>query len=130
MREILFKAKRKDNGEWVEGSLVTYPNDVYEIWDIKIGRCCLSTEHFKVIPETICEYTGIKDKNSKKIFENDEVKYKYIGEDGEEKEYIPKIGVMNFKKNGWHINSKWLDSFTMNMFDFEVIGNIFDEEVK
>lgn len=78
----------------------------------------------------LMQYTGLKDKNGVEIYEGDIVEYIYIGEDGEKKEYIPKRGVMNFKNNGWCINSKFLDGFTMNMFTFEVVGNTYESEVE
>ena len=68
-REILFKAKRKDNGEWVEG-LPSYDIngnitklEVYK----KFGNCWIYT----IDPDTLCQYTGLTDKNGQKIWEND-----------------------------------------------------------
>lgn len=76
MRDILFRGKRIDNGNWVEGCLIKrkYYGDVrYYIGFIEVT---LLTK-VEVIPETVCQYIGITDKNSKKIFENDVVKTKY-----------------------------------------------------
>lgn len=80
MREILFKAKRLDNGEWVEGYLVKYPSA------IQVGDCSPwyiqvppvdpddSGGKYNVDPSTVCEYTGLTDKNGKKVFVGDIIK--------------------------------------------------------
>lgn len=125
MRKILFKAKRKDNGKWVEGYLMdeNYINVPFDDYD----ACGRFDDPIEIDPDTICQFTGLTDKNDKKIWENDIC---------DRKEKYPEI--VTYNEGDWQLDysyvfGKEIHSDACNLGFYvcerncvEVIGNIFD----
>lgn len=107
----LFKGKRVDNGKWVIGNLVY---SVYKKDDICIGQYGNEIGMHTVIPETICQCTGLKDKHGNLIWENDIGRYQW---DGKTKTDVIVYDGSMFTYSG---SMRW------DLCQDEMIGNIFD----
>lgn len=118
----LFRGKRKDNGEWIQGYLYGIWERRYILW----GMTNDIPNMVEVEPSTICQCTGGKDKNSKLIYENDIAKddkgnlYKAFWQDNHYQ-----FSWMCVKSEKLPIGAKWnFDCF--RGYEMEVIGNVFD----
>lgn len=122
MREILFRGKRIDNGEWVEGDLSYHVHDG-EVY-VFPGNGYDSSDNYEVDSETVCQYTGLTDKNGRNIFEGD-ILSAHLDD-----QYPDDITYIQITWNGfsWCIRERAEDNI-MDEHDcniFEVCGNIFD----
>ena len=140
----LYKAKRIDNGEWEIGSLIALPTGEYEIsnkcnnppdcdpmWDKVVIT-------HKVDPSTICQCTGLKDKNNKLIWENDIIHKPFYTDYDAYANSEAYTGRIQYEDGGWSVEITRSDgnvcvspiiemiAYSKDIEYCEVIGNIFD----
>ena len=118
----LYRAKNIDDGEWVQGYLYGIWERRYILW----GMTNDVPDMIEVDPSTICQCTGLRDKNGKLIWEND-IMVAHIDDVFPEDETYTKVLWHN---NGFCTNENHsIDIEPIDEFDkihFEVCGNIFD----
>lgn len=143
MREILFKAKRKDNGKWVEGYYYKMSETTY-CFKEDYERKPVSEHHYilqermtdwglpnqivqiEIDSETLCQFTGLCDKNGKKVWEND-ILMAHLDESYPEDATYETV---EWNVVGWvthetdSTDRQYLDEFDLE--HYEAIGNIFD----
>ena len=129
MREILFKAKRIDNSEWVEGCYtecngktfiginISIYGDIFEVF------CAPVIKWFEVDPETLCQFTGLCDQNGNKIWENDIIQYGAVAA-------VVKFGEYGNRDLGFYIDfpeeTNYRKDFSYWVDKVVVIGNTVD----
>lgn len=118
----LFRGKRKDNGEWIQGYLYGIWERRYILW----GMTNDIPNMVEVEPSTICQCTGLRDKNGKLIWEHD-ILSGHIDNEFPEDETRERVV---WHENGWCTSEPGYDDYEeLDDFDsenFEVIGNVFD----
>jgi uncharacterized phage protein (TIGR01671 family) len=141
MREILFRGKRCDNGEWVQGFYVRadhhwHNNGIHKDWIIcgasANGGWFALHNKYAVKSETVGQFTGLTDKNGKKIFEGDIV-HVLGNQQVEDWKNVNYIGSIAFLDAGFCVIDGTVEEHGFRRyglprldFDLEVIGNIHD----
>ena len=143
MREIKFRGKRIDNGEWVYGYYIEDGLNNHYIVEIKDNKdkdyyYGKTYRYVEVIPETIGQFTGVYDKNNTPIYEGDLIKYAcggtedYVIQEIDEVFFNNEYGTFEIAINKNKENSEVLGFWLADLYEdsfYQVIGNIYESEV-
>lgn len=134
--KYLFKAKRLNNGEWVQGYLYGIWEKRYILW----GMTNDIPNMIEVDPSTICQCTGLKDKNGNLIWENDIIHKPFYTDYDAYANSEAYTGRIQYEDGGWSVEITRSDgstfvspiiemiAYSKDIEHFEVIGNIFDNK--
>lgn len=142
MREILFRAKRVDNGEWVEGYL--FDDGMAEVEHYFVGRIVVESykgtacddwditgiDFCEIDPETLCQYTGKSDEDGKKIFEEDIVGFidLYSTESGYSESSCLGEVIWSKEECCFYVTNRLSAESWEVLDECKVVGNVFDNK--
>lgn len=121
-REIKFRGKEFETGQWIEGSLTTYPKHYPNIILVEDAEPIPRETTYVVLPETVCQFSEITDKNGNSIFEHDLI---LIHDSESSYQFTVEVlfhkGMFCYKNKACGFTPLWYVSDRC-----EVIGNVFD----
>lgn len=129
---MLFRAKRTDNGEWVEGSYVHLYLGRHYIFTGRFNftqhnyKGHIGFENFEVNPITVGQYTGVNDFNGAKIFEGDIVQFSLIECPGNKQFGCVKFCAGEFYMVSVSGEETFMSSLSDDDYIYEIVGNIYD----
>ena len=147
MREIKFKAKRLDNKEWIYGyyfikyeenpemivrnDFITLPKEYHFIKAPSIFIGLDSTIDYEIDPETLCQFTGLKDKNGKEIYDGHIVEVEF-GSHGSNSKFVAHIKWCEINKGFRYVFTDsdekiYIDNNEYNILKIKIIGNIHEQ---